>query len=162
MPSGTMKDQLSRVKDHYRASGLTRQVGASGRLGCFVLGRPRKRGLAPAGLGQVPVPVSEADRVALSKPKGTATVLRTGVSDDCLLAENPGSQHCRADVVLTYKALRCAREPVPFSEADRVALGQTKGTGTSLRSGASPPCLAQSENETALPGLPSRYRRVVP
>jgi hypothetical protein len=32
-----------------------------------------------------------------------------------------------------------------------VTLGQTKGTGTSLRSGASPLCLAQSENETALP-----------
>jgi hypothetical protein len=31
-------------------------------------------------------------------------VLRTGVSDSCRIAENPGSQHGRADVVLTYKA----------------------------------------------------------
>jgi hypothetical protein len=40
--------------------------------------------------------------------------------------------------------------PVPISEADRVTLGQTKGTGTSMRSGASPLCLAQSENKVAL------------
>jgi neutral ceramidase len=65
--------------------------------GCFVLGWPRKRGLAPAGLGQVPVPISGANRVTP---------------------------------------------------------GQTKGTGTSLRSGASPLCLTRSENETA----PIRWR----
>jgi hypothetical protein len=40
--------------------------------------------------------------------------------------------------------------PVPISEANRVTLGKTMETGTSLRSGASPHCLAQSENETAL------------
>jgi hypothetical protein len=40
--------------------------------------------------------------------------------------------------------------PVPISEADRVILGKTKGTGTSLRSGASPLRLAQSKNETVL------------
>jgi hypothetical protein len=39
---------------------------------------------------------------------------------------------------------------VPISEADRVTPGQTKETGTLLRSGASPLCLARSENETAL------------
>jgi hypothetical protein len=32
----------------------------------------------------------------------------------------------------------------PISEANRVTLCQTKGTGTSLRSGASPLCLAQA------------------
>jgi hypothetical protein len=40
--------------------------------------------------------------------------------------------------------------PVPISEVARVTPGQTKGTGTSLRSGASPLCLARSDNETAL------------
>jgi hypothetical protein len=40
--------------------------------------------------------------------------------------------------------------PVPISEADRVALGQTKGTGSRAERSASPLCLAQSENETAL------------
>jgi hypothetical protein len=61
--------------------------------GCFVLDRSRKWGLAPAVPGQVPVSISETDRVTL---------------------------------------------------------GQTKGTGTSLRSGARPHFLAQRENETAL------------
>jgi hypothetical protein len=45
----------------------------------------------------------------------------------------------------------CTREvTVRISEPNGVTLGKTKGTGTSLRSGASPLCLAQSENETAL------------
>jgi hypothetical protein len=100
---------------------------------------------------EVPVPISEADRVTLGQTKGTGTSLRSGASS---LWDRPRGQ-----------ALRCAREPVPSGtdQGDRhfaalgsqFPLGQTKGTGTSLRLGASPLGLAQSENETALP-LPAR------
>jgi hypothetical protein len=80
--------------------------------GCFVLGRAQKWGLAPAGLGQVPVAISELDQVT------------PGQTSDS--GPDKGDRHF-------------------------AALGsQTKGTGTSLRSGASPLCLARSVKETAL------------
>jgi hypothetical protein len=63
---------------------------------------------------------------------------------------DPGLDRSRSASEMGTGSQRTREVPVPISEADRVTLGKTKGTGTSLRSGASPLCLAQSENETAL------------